>query len=389
MHAQLLTTLEPLEAGSLLADRYRILAQVGEGGFGVVYKARDIQRRQRLVAIKQISLGGLSPRQIIEATDSYNRELSILSRLSHRNLPRIYDHFTDPTHWYVVMDYIKGETLEDYLKRAKGGHLPLKQVRAIGVQLANVLSYLHAQTPTIIFRDVKPANVMRSRWGRLYLIDFGIARRFNPDKKRDTSPLGSPGYAAPEQYGRAQSTAKTDLYGLAVTLQTLLTGKDPLDDDPAMPPTGKTHPASEQLQHLLDQMQTTDAFWRPLNMLEVKKRLLSIQPGNPRLVAIRQKTFPLLIGLCIGSLPYPFLPLVWLFSSHAPNADPPWFLIPVLLLFSFWPIVFICQCIAALSFLFATHLRQRLIGCGILLMLALMLLALSFGWLPSPSSLIH
>ena len=389
MHAHLLTTVVPLEPGSLLAGRYRILAKVGEGGFGVVYKARDIQRRHRLVAIKQIDLGALRPRQVIEATDSYNREVSMLSRLNHGNLPRIYDHFTDPTHWYVVMQYIEGETLEDYLKRAKGGRLPLKQVRAIGVQLSKVLYYLHAQMPSIIFRDVKPANIMRTRRGRLYLIDFGIARHFNPDKKRDTGPLGSPGYAAPEQYGRAQSTAQTDIYGLGATLQTLLTGKEPLDDEPATPPTEKPHPASQQLQQLLDQMQVTEAFWRPHNMWDVKKRLLFIQPGNPGLVSVRQKAFPLLIGLFIGSLPYIFLPLLWLFSSHNPNAGVPWFLEPVRLLFFFWPLVFICQCMAGLCCLFAAHPRQRLIACGILIMLAFIILALSFGWLPSANSLIH
>ena len=389
MHAHLLTTVVPLDTGSLLAGRYRMLAKVGEGGFGVVYKARDIQRRHRLVAIKQIDLGALSPRQVIEATDSYNREVGMLSRLNHRNLPRIYDHFTDPTHWYVVMQYIEGETLEDYLKRAKGGRLPLKQVRAIGVQLSKVLYYLHAQTPSIIFRDVKPANIMRTRRGRLYLIDFGIARHFNPDKKRDTGPLGSPGYAAPEQYGRAQSTAQTDIYGLGVTLQTLLTGKEPLDDEPATPLTVKPHPASQQLQQLLDQMQVTEAFWRPHNMWDVKKRLLFIQPGNPGLVSMRQKAFPLLIGLFIGSLPYIFLPLLWLFSSPDPNAGAPWFLAPVQLLFFFWPFVFICQCMAALSCLFAAHPRQRLIACGILIMLTFIILALSFGWLPSVSNLIH
>src|SRR5207245_7570818 len=144
------TTVVPLEPGSLLAGRYRMLAKVGEGGFGVVYKARDIQRRHRLVAIKQIDMGALSPRQVIEVTDSYNREVSMLSRLNHRNLPRIYDHFTDPTHWYVVMQYIEGETLEDYLKRAKGGRLPLRQVRASGVQHSNALSCPTAQTPTSV-----------------------------------------------------------------------------------------------------------------------------------------------------------------------------------------------------------------------------------------------
>ena len=102
----------------------------------------------------------------------------------------------------------------------------------------------------------------------------------------------------------------------------------------------------------------TDAFWRPHTMWDVKKRLLFIQPGNPRLVSIRQKAFPLLIGLFIGSLPYIFLPLVWLFSSRDPNAGTPWFLEPVLLLFFFWPFLCICQCVAAFSFLFAAHLAS-------------------------------
>ena len=227
MRAQMLTTIESLDAGSRLSGRYRILGKIGEGGFGVVYKARDTKRKRRLVAIKQIDLATLSPRQIIEATDSYNREVTILSQLQHRNLPRVYEHFTDPTHWYLVMQYIEGETLEDYLKRAKGGQLSMKEVCAIGVQLASMLAFLHSLKPPVIFRDVKPANIMRTRFGRLYLIDFGIARRFTLDKTRDTGPLGSPGYAAPEQYGRAQSTEQTDIYGLGATLQTLLTGREP------------------------------------------------------------------------------------------------------------------------------------------------------------------
>src|SRR5579859_5273727 len=116
--------------------------------------------RLRQVAIKQINLASLSSRQIIDATDSYNREVTLLSRLSHPNLPRIYDHFTDPEHWYLVMDFIEGETLEEYLNRV--GHLSVKETLNIGIQLANVLGYLHSQEPPVIFRDVKPGNIMRA-----------------------------------------------------------------------------------------------------------------------------------------------------------------------------------------------------------------------------------
>src|SRR5579871_3544188 len=159
MQHQLLTASGPLDAGSMLAGRYCILAKIGEGGFGMVYKARDTKRRGRLVAIKEIDLGALSPRRIIEATDTFNREKTLLSNLSHRHLPRVYDHFTDPTHWYVVLQYIEGETLEDYLKRAQNGHLPAKEVLSIGLQLSRVLRYLHGQRPPIIYRDMKPANI--------------------------------------------------------------------------------------------------------------------------------------------------------------------------------------------------------------------------------------
>src|SRR5215831_7321954 len=108
---------EPLRPGSILVQRYRIEEEIGQGGFGIVYKARDINWNRR-VAIKQINLHALNAKEVIEATDSYNREVKLLSTLKHPNLPRIYDHFTDPEHWYLVMDFIEGETLEEYLVAA-------------------------------------------------------------------------------------------------------------------------------------------------------------------------------------------------------------------------------------------------------------------------------
>jgi serine/threonine protein kinase len=284
---------EDLRPGSLLAQRYWIISQVGQGGFGAVYKAKDCYEKHKIVAIKQISLKGLSPQKIIEATDTYNRELMCLSQLKHENLPCVYDHFTDPEHWYVMMEYIEGKTLEDILTKVRGGHLSVKKVLDIGITLCTVLGYLHAQHPPIIYRDVKPANILLTREGRLALIDFGIARHYRPGQAKDTGPLGSPGYAAPEQYGKAQTTAQSDIYSLGATLQTLLTGKEPLDILVGGESTDCIKP--KQLRTLLTQMLERDDSKRPQSADEVKlylqglkehlagqgmKRMLTFMRGN-------------------------------------------------------------------------------------------------------------
>ena len=260
-----------LRPGLLFVFRYRILAKVGEGGFGVIYKAQDLDQHNRLVAIKQINLSLLSPQKMIEATDSYNREVSYLSQLQHENVPRFYDYFTDPGNWYVVMDYIEGETLEDKLQKARHGCFSMQKVLDIGIALCDVLGYLHAQHPPIIFRDVKPGNIMLTKTGRIYLIDFGIARHYTAGQRRDTAPLGSPGYAAPEQYGKAQTTAQTDIYGLGATLQTLLTGKEPMEFLVGGASLG--HAIPEKMQTLLKKMLERDASQRPQSVGEVKQSL--------------------------------------------------------------------------------------------------------------------
>src|SRR5438876_12084422 len=115
----------------------------------------------------------------------------------HPNLPRIYDSFTEDNRWYLVMDFIDGQTLDDYLEQVNGGKLSIEEVLEIGIQLCSVLDYLHTRHPPIIFRDLKPTNIMHTVRGQLYLIDFGIARHFKPGQAKDTIALGSPGYAAP------------------------------------------------------------------------------------------------------------------------------------------------------------------------------------------------
>jgi serine/threonine protein kinase len=267
----------------LLKKRYRVTGVVGRGGFGAVYKARDTRAAGRLVAVKEMSKGGLSPQQIAEVTGTFKREALILSGLAHPNLPRIYDHFVDSGRWYIVMDFIEGETLEELLLKATGGHFRLEWVLEIGIRLCGVLEYLHNQLPPVVFRDLKPANIMLTPTGSLYLIDFGVARQFKLGKVRDTIPFGSPGYAAPEQYGSAQTTPQSDIYSLGVTLYQMLTGIDPAQTPFRFAPLqlpGQAMPAGLDL--LIMQMLEIDETKRPVDVPTVKKALqrIAAQPGN-------------------------------------------------------------------------------------------------------------
>ena len=284
---------KPQATANLLHERYQILDKVGTGGFGAVYKARDILRQNRLVAIKAIELDTLSASQAIEATDTFNRELGLLSTLEHPNLPRVYEHFIDATHWYLVMDFIDGEPLDQRLQQVADGRLPLKEVIDLALQLCDVLHYLHQLKPPIIFRDVKPANIMLSPGDRLYLIDFGIARRFKPGQAKDTAPLGSPGFAAPEQYGKAQTTTRSDIYGLGATLYFLLTGYDPANTPFHLPPILSLCPTlPEPLANLITSMLALDAADRPASIAAVQGLLQSYAPITRR-IALSPPTRPI------------------------------------------------------------------------------------------------
>ncbi|GCE23390.1 serine/threonine protein kinase [Dictyobacter kobayashii] len=176
------------EPEALLHDRYQLLYKAGIGGFGAVYKALDTHKKNQSVALKQIMLRGLTAQEVIEATDGFNREVQILSRLSHPHLPAILDHFTDAENWYLVMSFIAGETLETYILHPtvpeQTRTLPFHEVLDIAMQLCSILDYLHTHQPPVIFRDLKPGNIMRTPEGKLYVIDFGIARHFKPGQAK-------------------------------------------------------------------------------------------------------------------------------------------------------------------------------------------------------------
>src|SRR5260370_6801365 len=210
---------------------------------------------------------------------------------------------------------------------------------------------------------------MRTRRGHLYLIDFGIAPHFTPGLKKDHGPLGSPGYAAPEQYGKAETTVQTDIYGLGATLQTLVTGKDPLESvGGAQPlPHRKIPP---KLQALLDQMLEHDMHKRPLSMEKVKGQL---QLMRARITWIEHCLLAYARGLLYSILPYALVLLLNLLLSVLQNLVPvPRFITFLLILFTdMLFLIFVSQLLVAVHFLFLAG--KRLIGLGMLTVLVLLL----------------
>jgi serine/threonine protein kinase len=218
-----------LAAGSVLQRRYRIVQLLGAGGFGAIYKACD-ERFQgaRVVAIKEMSDANLTASARAQALKDFRREATLLVQLNHPNLPNVSDFFEENGKVYLVMEFIEGKTLDEVQDETKG---PLDEAQVMGwaVQLCSVLQYLHTRQPPIIFRDMKPSNIMLAKDNQLKLIDFGIARVFKASATKDTTRLGSQGYAPLEQYGRGQSDQRSDIYALGATLYQLLTNHVPAD----------------------------------------------------------------------------------------------------------------------------------------------------------------
>ncbi|MBN1976261.1 MAG: serine/threonine protein kinase [Anaerolineae bacterium] len=211
-----------LSIGQVVDSRYRIVKLLGQGGFGAVYEAWDT-RLERPCALKE-NLAS-SP----EAEKQFGKEATILANLNHPNLPRVIDHFAVPGQGqYLVMDFVEGEDLQQMLDRR--GPLPEGEVLPWIAQTCDALAYLHGQPQPIIHRDVKPANIKIAPDGHPMLVDFGIAKLYDPALR---TMLGAraitPGYSPPEQYGHGRTDIRSDIYSLGATLYALLTGEEPAD----------------------------------------------------------------------------------------------------------------------------------------------------------------
>lgn len=231
------------KAGLLLDGKYEILKEIGQGGMSIVYLAMD-NRLNKQWAVKELKNDGSQSVEML--LGRMEREANILKKVDHPVLPRIVDIIDKAGTVYVVMDYIQGLALDKILKEE--GAQPQEKVIEWAKELASALDYLHSLEPPIIYRDMKPSNIMLQPDGRVKLIDFGTAKEYLSENIADTTALGTRGYAAPEQFGDEQghgiyvTDARTDIYCLGATIYHIITGKNPGEPPYEMRPVREWNP---------------------------------------------------------------------------------------------------------------------------------------------------
>lgn len=212
--------------GQIIDDKYEILTQIGRGGMSTVYLARD-RRLNKQWAVKEIPKNARDKNNEV-VVQSAIAEANMIKQLDHPSIVRIVDIIDNPDVIYIIEDYIEGETLNTLLEQS--GAQPQELVIKWAMQICEALEYLHTRKPAIIYRDMKPSNVMLKPDDNIKIIDFGIAREYKEQNSADTVSLGTKGYAAPEQFGgKGQTDPRTDIYCLGVTLYHLVTGHSPCD----------------------------------------------------------------------------------------------------------------------------------------------------------------
>ncbi len=218
-----------LKRGDVIKERYEVLRLIGEGGMSRVFLAADLKLQNKQWAIKEVDRRAKDPvgRPIEQSLAS---EADLLSKLDHPNIVNIADIEKTENYIYVVMDHVEGQSLDKVVR--ENGPQSEEDVKNWMVQVCDALDYLHSQTPPVIYRDMKPSNIMLRPDGNVKLIDLGVAREYKDEAKKDTIAFGTEGYAAPEQYGSVQTDPRTDVYGLGATMWHLLGGAAPPKEYP-------------------------------------------------------------------------------------------------------------------------------------------------------------
>lgn len=285
----------------MVAGRYKLERILGEGASGRVYLARDTKERGAVWAVKELDYSGVPLSEVQEARALFNKEAELLKRLRHESLPEVVDHFSLEGCDYLVMERVEGPTLEELLS-GRNEPLPEERVWGIGLGLLKTLHYLHHRTPPILYRDLKPANVMVARNGVLKLIDFGIARVVAPKKAGDTTCYGTPGYAPPEQY-QGRTCPASDVYALGMTLLRCATLYEPPEFRFQHPSAGLLHDGlSPLLVETLDGMVVKEWERRPSTgaLLSLFQAAVEMPPSNAAIAKLWRKTRRKLEGFWKG-----------------------------------------------------------------------------------------
>ncbi len=249
--------LKPLGEGTVLNGRYEIVRKIGGGGMGAVYLASDNNLGGVLRAVKEMVQSHIEEEQQEKAINDFKRESMILSTLDHPSVPTIYDYFyeADEGRFYLVMKYISGGDLASRLRSVPEGKIDEKCITEWAIQISDVLDYLHSQPSTIVYRDLKPSNIMLDgNSGRVMLIDFGIARSISQREEKGVTAVGTMGYAPPELFS-GNVEPRSDVYSLGSTMFHFLTGADP-QSNPLLIFDFQKNPRPRQINSLLsDQME--------------------------------------------------------------------------------------------------------------------------------------
>lgn len=254
-----------LDCGHILDGKYEVIKILGKGGMGVVYLCRNI-RLGNLWAIKKV-------RQGIKNIDILT-EANILKDLSHPGIRRIVDIFYESNNLYMVQDYVEGQTLKEYVK--VNGRIQTEKICRITCDLCDIIGYLHNQNPAIIYRDIKPSNIMITPNGKVVLIDFGISKVYKTDTEQDAVCAGSNGYAAPEQYGLGKCCKQTDIYGTGMLLYFMVKGKSPFTGVEPLVDENYDHNIDDNLRIIIQKCVKINIKDRYSEVEELKNEILKV-----------------------------------------------------------------------------------------------------------------
>jgi serine/threonine protein kinase len=273
----------------VLQGRWEIVKQLGQGGMGTVYLCQDLRLSKRLCVAKKLRVDFFREEDRQQALAFFEREAMVLSTLKHPNIVLIHDYFEEEGNYFLVMEYVEGENLQHKLMD-QGHGFPERDVRNWASKVCEVLNYLHTHRPPVIYRDLKPSNIMVDTAGNIKLVDFGIARPYAEES--DNTHVVSGGYSPPEQYWGG-ADPRSDLYGLGATMHFLLTGEEPLALQTSSP-RSVNNKVSAQMDRIVQRATAQDVWLRFQGATEMLAELSAEQKAPPR-----KSLLPALASLCV------------------------------------------------------------------------------------------